>query len=84
MHTNWCVLIKISMEIGMLNFWLELLVTAQTKENYFTRSFVVLISYLENQKGLNVIFDMIINDFVVNRICKWKGDSTMTEFTTYS
>ena len=23
------------MEIGMLNFWLELLVTAQTKENYF-------------------------------------------------
>ena len=25
------------MEIGMLNFWLELLVTAQTKENYFSR-----------------------------------------------
>ena len=24
------------MEIGMLNFWLELLVTAQTKENYFS------------------------------------------------
>ena len=21
MHTNWCVLIEISMEIGMLNFW---------------------------------------------------------------
>ena len=35
MHTNWCVLIEISMEIGMLNFWLPLLVTAQTKENYF-------------------------------------------------
>ena len=35
MHTNWCVLIEISIEIGMLNFWLELLVTAQTKENYF-------------------------------------------------
>ena len=33
---NWCVLIEISMEIGMLNFWLPLLVTAQTKENYFT------------------------------------------------
>ena len=28
MHTNWCVLIEISMEIGMLNFWLGLLVTA--------------------------------------------------------
>ena len=36
MHTNWCVLIEISMEIGMLNFWLGLLVTAQTKENYFS------------------------------------------------
>ena len=36
MHTNWCVLIEISMEIGMLNFWLELLVTAQTEENYFS------------------------------------------------
>ena len=35
MHTNWCVLIEISMEIGMLNFWLGLLVTAQTIENYF-------------------------------------------------
>ena len=32
---NWCVLIEISMEIGMLNFWLPLLVTALTKENYF-------------------------------------------------
>ena len=36
MHTNWCVLIEISMEIGMLNFWLPLLVTALTKENYFS------------------------------------------------
>ena len=36
MHTNWCVLIEISMEIGMLNLWLGLLVTAQTKENYFS------------------------------------------------
>ena len=38
MHTNWCVLIEISMEIGMLNFWLPLLVTAQTKENYFSKT----------------------------------------------
>ena len=36
MHTNWCVLIEISMEIGMLNFWLGLLVTAHTKKNYFS------------------------------------------------
>ena len=36
MHTNWCVLIEISMEIGMLNFWLGLLVTALTKEKYFS------------------------------------------------
>ena len=36
MHTNWCVLIEISMEIGMLNFWLGLLVTALMKETYFS------------------------------------------------
>ena len=36
MHTNWCVLVEKSMEIGMLNFWLGLLVTALTKESYFS------------------------------------------------
>ena len=36
MHTHTCVLIEISMEIGMLNFWLGLLVTALMKETYFT------------------------------------------------
>ena len=35
---HWCVLIEISMEIGMLNFWLVLLVTALMKETYFKRS----------------------------------------------
>ena len=34
MHTHWCVLIEISIEIGMLNFGLGLLVTAQMKETY--------------------------------------------------
>ena len=28
MHTNWCVLVEISLEIGMLNFLVILLVTA--------------------------------------------------------
>ena len=36
MHANWCVLIEISMETGMLNFLLGLLVTARTKETYFS------------------------------------------------
>ena len=36
MHTHRCVLIEISMEIGMLNFWLGLLVTAKLKETYFS------------------------------------------------
>ena len=37
MYTNWCVLIEISMEIGMIIFfWLGLLVTTLTKEIYFT------------------------------------------------
>ena len=35
MLTNWCVFIEISMEIGMLNFWLGLLVTALMKVTYF-------------------------------------------------
>ena len=35
MHTHRSVLIEISMEIGMLNFWLGLLVTALMKETYF-------------------------------------------------
>ena len=38
MHTNWCLLIEISMKIGMLNFWLPLLVTALTNENYFNKN----------------------------------------------
>ena len=37
MHTNWCVLIEISMKIGILNFWLGLLVTAQMEETHFKR-----------------------------------------------
>ena len=36
MHANWCFLTEISMETGMLNFWLGLLVTALTKETYFS------------------------------------------------
>ena len=36
MHTHWCVLIEILMEIGMLNFWLGLLVTALMEETYFS------------------------------------------------
>ena len=36
MHTHWCVLIEISVEIGMWNFWLGLLVTALMKETYFS------------------------------------------------
>ena len=35
MHTHWCVLIEISIEIGMLNFGLGLFVTALMKETYF-------------------------------------------------
>ena len=45
MHTNWCVLIEMSMELGMLNFWLGLLVTAQTKENYFSKSMKNILSH---------------------------------------
>jgi hypothetical protein len=49
MHTNWCVLIEISMEIGMLNFWMGLLVTALMKENYFSyelKTIIVSLSIL--------------------------------------
>ena len=43
MHTNWCVFIEISMETGILNFWLGLLVTALTKETYFSQFVVKLL-----------------------------------------
>ena len=33
------------MEIGMLNFWLPLLVTAQTKENYFNVKIVQTLTF---------------------------------------
>ena len=36
MHAHRSVLIEISMEIGMLNFWLGLLVTTLMKETYFS------------------------------------------------
>ena len=36
MHTNLCVLIEISMEIGMLNFLVGLLVTALKEESRFS------------------------------------------------
>ena len=34
MHAHWCVLIEISMEIGMLNFWMGLLANALMKETF--------------------------------------------------
>ena len=37
MHTQTCVLIEISMEIGMLNSGLGLLVTALMKGTYFSQ-----------------------------------------------
>ena len=43
MHTHRCVLIEISMEIGMLNFGLGLLVTALMKETYFN---LIMTTYL--------------------------------------
>ena len=45
MHTNGCVLIEISMEIGMLKFWLGLLVTALIEETYFNT--VVILETFE-------------------------------------
>ena len=68
MHTNWCVLIEISMEIGMLNFWLPLLVTALTKENYFIRRLILLIfdpSPLKNADVLNG-WSLMYNTFTVH------------------
>ena len=51
MHTNWCVLIEISMEIGMLNFWLVLLVTALTKETYFNQKIASSIIFSKIRKN---------------------------------
>ena len=52
MHANWCVLIEISMETGMLNFWLGLLVTALTKETYFI---IIIITGPYTETGVDSI-----------------------------
>ena len=69
MHTNWCVLIEISMEIGMLNFWLELLVTAQTEENYFRRNSPFF--YLSSQNGNFISFGFLV--LLENNYQLWKN-----------
>ena len=45
-----CVLIEISMEIGMLIFWLGLLVTALMKETYFTTWISSFATYFNNNE----------------------------------
>ena len=45
MHTHRCVLIEKSIEIGMLNFWLGLLVTALMKEIYFNLSKIKYLAF---------------------------------------
>ena len=47
MHTHWCALIEISMEIGMLNFWSGLLVTALMKEIYFSNLACKSFNFIE-------------------------------------
>ena len=39
MHTNGWGLLEMSMEIGMVDFWMGVLGTALTKETYFSKSF---------------------------------------------
>ena len=68
MHANWCVLIEISMETGMLKFLLGLLVSALMKEtcfNWHPNCFVLntcvyktkqLRSQLVNQQLVDYIF----------------------------
>ena len=65
MHTNWCVLIEISMEIGMLNFWLGLLVTALTKETYFMKEgkLAILPKSSPNLKSQSPTAGFLYNDF---------------------
>ena len=56
MHTHRCVLIEISMEKGMLNFLLGLLVTALMKETYFSNS----LFYKKLTKLLDILMGIII------------------------
>ena len=50
MYTHRCVLIEISMEIGMLNFGLGLLVTALMKETYFrTEVHFIFLGHIERE-----------------------------------
>jgi hypothetical protein len=79
MHTNWCVLIEISMEIGMLNFWLPLLVTAQTKENYFSKALGIIFF-----TDITTVNDLP-NQFALVRLGKkvmWEVSDKYTSYQT--
>ena len=63
MHTHRCVLIEISMEIRMLNFWLRLLVTALTKETYLvlvTNKIKIQVSSLSNSFSMKTFQQSVI------------------------
>ena len=47
MHTHRCVLVELSMEIGMLNFWLGLLFTALMKETYFKGCVEMITTFIK-------------------------------------
>ena len=49
MHTNWCVLIEISMEIGMVNFGVWLIACAMVHETHFNL-IQTLVKYVNRDK----------------------------------
>ena len=87
MHTHWCVLVEMSMEIGMLNLWLGLLATALMKETYFRRGIAGSAIYMGKQKeNIRMIFkEQIFN--ISSAKCKKtyldNGNASQKIFETY-
>jgi hypothetical protein len=69
MHTNWCVLIEISMETGMLNFWLRLLVTALTKETYFIR--ILILNFESKLNNIGKKYEKLYNYLLFFTKIQW-------------
>ena len=68
MNTNWCVFKEISIEIGMINFGMMLLVTALTKETYFSNQ------QKNNIGKVKVVFKTFMKNFfspVKPAVMKW-------------
>ena len=78
MHTNWCVLIEISMEIGMLNFVSGIIghCTARKEESHFSMNSIIKFLRIHRNK----------NDpsNIISTHCVWDANAFQFDAKLYS